>query len=107
MIVSGVVVNVRDGNYVNQRTKEQISMLYIDLADDTVSGVVQTSLQLKDAAFRPEKLQKISADVSGYRPVSFGGGGVNFTIKNLRVVGNGANGDGAGVIPPAPPSSRR
>ncbi len=101
MIVSGVVVNVRDGNYVNQRTKEQISMLYIDLADETVSGVVQTSLQLKDAAFRPEKMQKISADVVAFRPTNFGGGGVNFSVKNLRLA------EGNGVTPPPPPVVRK
>ncbi len=94
VIVSGVVMKVRDSSFVDTRTKEQISMLYIDVFDAT-AGLQNLSCKLSAAAFRPEVKQEIMADVIGLRPTKFGSG-INVSIGNLRL----ANGAG---VKPAPP----
>lgn len=90
MIATGTVMKVRDSSYVNQRTKEQVSMLYIDLFDVTV-GLAQLSCRLGDVAFRPEVKQEISVEIVGARKAAFGDG-VNFSIRNLQLVNGGGSG---------------
>lgn len=101
VIVNGTVMKVRDSVYADKRTKEQISMLYVDVYDVTL-GLAQLSCRLSEVAFRPEAKQEITADVVGARPSTFGGG-VNFSIRNLQVAGLNGNGN----VPPLPPAVKK
>lgn len=96
MIVSGTVMKVRDSSFVDQKTKAQISMLYLDVFDST-AGLLNLSCRLDAVSVRPEVKQEITAEVSGLRRTNFGAG-VNVSVVNLHV--NGAGG------PPLPPRAK-